>query len=167
MLKNYTRIFLAVLTLCAVGGVFWYHQASSTEMTVDSPSTELPLPFENSALSPAMSSDQTQILDFGTYSQDQLLTEVTEQLVEKNGFNPDEIFVSVSHLEGRYTRGSVGLRSGGAVGNWLAVYDNDSWSVFWDGVGSLFCDDLDEYPDLPTTVIQSCFDRSTGEIIKR
>ena len=93
---------------------------------------------------------------------------IKESLVLKNDWEEDEIEITVLENDGTYAKGEVNpVTPGEGGGIWFAKLVNGEWEIVWDGNGIVNCDDLEEYPDFPATLIPQCIDASTGELTDR
>lgn len=100
------------------------------------------------------------------YSQEEVMIKAV--LVEKNGWNADEISVGVLQSDGTYAMGAAGPTEGGPGGGaWFAKKVDGQWKIVWDGNGSIMCSDLKDYPDFPNTMIPECYDQTTGNMVQR
>ncbi len=89
-------------------------------------------------------------------------------LVQKHGWDPEEILVTVSKNDGQYAQGSVREKSSEVGGGYFfAAKVSGQWQIVADGQGTIACEDLEEYPNFPASMIPECFDETTGKSVKR
>jgi len=89
---------------------------------------------------------------------------IKEALIAKNGPDFAEVVLEVNENTGQFATGSVGSGPGG--GMFFAAKVDGQWFIAWDGNGSIFCEDIEPY-NFPNTMIPSCFDQQTQQLINR
>jgi len=94
-----------------------------------------------------------------------LEAQVMADLVTKRGESIKQLTFSISKIEGNYAQGGISGQGGGAM--WLAAKVDGVWKLVWDGNGVIFCEDLKDYPDFPTTMAPECFDKVTQKSVTR
>jgi len=93
---------------------------------------------------------------------------IKQALVDKHGWNPDDIVVTVSKSTGRYVSGGVREKSSEVGGGmFFAVKTDGQWKIIFDGNGAIMCESLKDYQDLPVSMIGECYDETTGRNLKR
>lgn len=100
-----------------------------------------------------------------TVSDDEL---IKAALVAKNNWKSEEFEVKISKNDGKYATGGireVGSDTGG--GYFFAAKVGDEWKIVADGNGVIPCENLQEYPDYPKSLIPECFDSKTGKSVIR
>lgn len=91
---------------------------------------------------------------------------VKEHLIQKYGENAALLNVTVQKIEGLYAEGGASeIGMGG--GMWIAAKVNGEWKLVWDGNGIITCDDVNDYPGLPVTMVPQCFNKATGDMVAR
>ena len=102
-----------------------------------------------------------------TPTNDEVLLAVANALVEKNGWDPDDVEVSLDRIEdGQYATGGVRDVPGPGGGLWFAALVDGDWQIVWDGNGIIECANLESYPDFPTSMIPECL-APNGDITPR
>ena len=89
---------------------------------------------------------------------------IKEALIAKNGPDFAKVVVEVTENTGRFATGAVGSGPGG--GMFFAAKVDGQWFIAWDGNGSIFCEDIEPY-NFPNTMIPTCFDQQTQQLIDR
>jgi hypothetical protein len=110
---------------------------------------------EGNVTTPTVTVDETETIK----------TIVKQLLVAKHGNTANELTISVSAIQGNYAKGGAGGSGGG--GMWFAVKVNGVWKLVWDGNGTIDCDSVNPYPDLPTIWIPECYNAGIGKMIPR
>lgn len=90
---------------------------------------------------------------------------IKQALLQKHGWNENEITIKISTNDGKYANGTVSAQGGG--GYFYAEKVNGVWEIVADGNGVILCSALTKYPDFPKTLIPECFDQPTGKTVKR
>jgi hypothetical protein len=91
-----------------------------------------------------------------------ILDAVKAAMVAKHGSDFSGLTYSLDKTEGDYASGSVGGTGGG--GMWFAAKVNGTWTIVWDGNGSIMCSDLTAYPNFPADMIPECLDASNNTV---
>lgn len=92
-----------------------------------------------------------------TPTDDEVLTAVTQALVEKNGWDPADVQVTLQTIEdGKYAMGGVRDVPGPGGGLWFAALVDGDWRIVWDGNGIIDCTSLEPYPEFPASLIPTC-----------
>lgn len=86
-------------------------------------------------------------------------------LIKKYGPQSADVSVSVSEVNGEYAKGMVTEQGGG--GMWFAARLNGTWTLVWDGNGTITCDEISPFPDFPTSMIPECYSTPSGQIVTR
>jgi len=100
-----------------------------------------------------------------TITKEDLAKIIQQLLVVKHGSSANSLKVTVSEIEGKYAEGGAAASGGGAM--WVAVKLNNNWKLVFDGNGTIECDLLTDYPDLPVSMIPECFNSATMTSVKR
>lgn len=80
----------------------------------------------------------------------------------------DNIIVTVSKNDGKYSQGGVKEKNAEAGGGYFfAAKVQGEWKIVADGNGVIECDSLIPYPDFPKTLIPDCYDSKTGKTVTR
>jgi hypothetical protein len=97
-----------------------------------------------------------------------LKSAVKQAIVEKNNLDSNDLMVTVRTVEGDYATGGAGsVTPGPGGGVWFAAKVNGQWKLVWDGNGAIYCSDLKDYSDFPTSLIPECYDEGMGEMVPR
>lgn len=94
-----------------------------------------------------------------------LKTTIKQQILADSTGDGGTLTVSVSKISGDYAQGLASDEGSG--GMWFAAKVNGAWKLVWDGNGTIFCSDLTDYPDFPTSMIPECYDQATESSVKR
>jgi hypothetical protein len=96
-----------------------------------------------------------------------LTAAVKQGLVAEHGSLANNMNVTVSKIEGNYAQGGAvdPASVGGAM--WLAVKVNGSWTLVWDGNGTISCSLMATYPGFPVSMVPECWDESSLTSVKR
>ncbi len=138
--------FLLLILIVGVGGFWFVNNQESSSSVSDLPETI---------------AEVTQ----QPKSDEQL---IEDALVAKHGWDPTDIVVTVTANDGQYAAGGIAPAEGElGGGGFFAAKIDGVWQIVWDGNGSIFCDDLTDYPDFPVELIPECYDRQTAEVIAR
>jgi hypothetical protein len=98
---------------------------------------------------------------------DEVLLAVAEALVAKNGWDPDDVEISLDRIEdGQYATGGVRDVPAGGGGLWFAALVNGDWQIVWDGNGIIDCPSIEPYPGFPTSMIPQCV-ATNGDLQQR
>lgn len=103
---------------------------------------------------------------FSVVASDSIETAIQQALIAKHGTQAAELDVTVSEVAGDYAKGGAG-KEGLGGGMWFAAKVAGDWQLVWDGNGVISCTELENYPDFPTSMIPSCYDEATSEMIER
>ncbi len=140
-------IIVAVVIIIA-GGVFFAVKSGFT------------LPFKKPVASPAANSIQSADNPENAL----ILAGVKNALFSGEREIPENWDVSVSKVEGNYAKGMANSPGGGGI--WFSAKVNGTWTVFWNGNGTIECKALGPYPDFPTDLVPQCLDAS-GNLVNR
>lgn len=121
--------------------------------------TQSPTPITTSQPSPNTSANPAEI-------EESLESQIRTQLVTEHGPSAANLVITISKTEGDYAQGLANDPAGGG-GLWFAVNLNERWKLIWDGNGTITCDEIKEYPDLPSSMIPSCYNPETDKLIQR
>ena len=92
-----------------------------------------------------------------TPSNDQVLSQVKQALLDKNGWDPSTVEITLDSVESsKYAKGAVRDVPAGGGGLWFAALVDGKWQIVWDGNGVIDCPSLDPYPDFPASMIAQC-----------
>jgi len=94
-----------------------------------------------------------------------LKTAIKQQILADSESDGSSMTISVSQLSGNFAKGMVSGDGGGGL--WFASKVNGAWQLVWDGNGVIFCSDLSEYPDFPTSMIPECYDQAADTMVQR
>lgn len=95
-----------------------------------------------------------------------IISQIKAELVAEHGPSASDLVVSVTKTERDYAQGLANDPAGGG-GMWFAVNLNGQWKLIWDGNGNIMCDQIKEYPDLPSSMISACYDEAANKLIYR
>lgn len=100
-----------------------------------------------------------------TVNPETIISAVKKALIKKYGEGSADMNVTLSEVQGEYAKGMV--TEGGGGGMWFAARLNGTWTLVWDGNGTISCTDVSPYPLFPASMIPECFDEASGKIITR
>ena len=95
-------------------------------------------------------------------------TEIEQALVREEGISLDEMVVTVRENTGKYASGGMRPKEPGVGGAYFfAAKTSAGWTIVAAGNGTITCEDVAPYPDLPVSMISECYDVPTETLIKR
>jgi hypothetical protein len=96
------------------------------------------------------------------------IAQIEQALAAKNRWDEGKAEVVLQKDMGDYATGETKLtdsQTGGGV--WFAAKVDGEWKIVWDGIGSVMCADLEQYPNYPSELIAECYDIKSGKIVVR
>jgi hypothetical protein len=100
--------------------------------------------------------------------EEMLQASIKQAIVDKHDSDPEELSVTVREINGDYATGGAGpVTPGPGGGVWFAAQVDGEWELVWDGNGAIYCQDLEAYPDFPSSMIGECYDQETGQMVER
>ena len=94
-----------------------------------------------------------------------LITAVRKGLIAEHGQAAEGMTITVSDVEGEYTKGMATGDGGGGI--WFAAKLNGTWTLVWDGNGVIDCNSLSPFPEFPQTLIPECLASDSAKLITR
>jgi hypothetical protein len=159
-MKNF---FLGILTVVIIGAVGFFAYQYGRKSIPNS----TPTPITSTPASPLVSPELTAAVETPTPSTSANDAELIKAaLYKKNNWpNNNAVKVVVNTNDGIYASGTAGGQGGG--GYFYAAKVNGEWKIVADGNGIISCSDLTPYPNYPKSLIPSCFDQATQNIVNR
>lgn len=106
------------------------------------------------------------VVPTSTQSESEILIAAVKQgLIAEHGQDAASLDVTISKIEGDFSKGMAGGQGGGGL--WFAAKVNGTWKLVFDGNGIITCDILTPYPAFPKDLIPECWDTKTDNLIKR
>jgi hypothetical protein len=98
---------------------------------------------------------------------DKIISDVRKGLIAEHGQDAGNLKITVSKVEsGKYASGGASEPVGGG-GMWFAIKINETWTLVWDGNGTIQCSKVSLYPDFPVDMIPECYNDQTQAMVKR
>jgi len=102
----------------------------------------------------------------GTSDDAAMLEQVSRALHAKYDEEPGYFELTLDTVvDGRYATGGVRDEFSGAI--WFAALVDGEWRIVWDGNGVFDCADLEAYEDFPASLLPTCVDASSGDVVER
>ena len=100
-------------------------------------------------------------------TKDNDLLNIKSLFVSKYNWNINDIKLTIKNNTGEFARGSVSnnLEQGGAM--WFAAKQNGSWVLIWDGNGIIECSSLQNFSNIPTSIVPNCYDLVQQKLVDR
>jgi hypothetical protein len=147
-------IVLGLLALLLVAAGLWYFL------------------FRNSADKPNPSSQKTATTSTETATSTPKVVETTDDeelikkaLVAKTGIEENVIEVTVSQKSGNFAKGLVGAKGEMGGGYWIAVKENGSWTIVFDGQATPECALINPY-NFPRAMVPECLDAAGNPVTR-
>lgn len=94
-----------------------------------------------------------------------IIAGVRKGLIAGHGQAAAGMTITVSKVEGEYAKGMAGEQGGGGI--WFAARLNGTWTLVWDGNGTIDCNSVSPFPEFPTDMIPECLASGSGKLITR
>lgn len=158
MKNNNTLLIIAILVIIASAGYIYLSGGTFVRKENIIAPTEEMVGEESAESGEQLTAEEEEVLK----------AEIKQAVAEKNDINPEELKITVREVEGDYATGGAGsVTPGPGGGVWFAAKVNEQWELVWDGNGSIYCFDLRDYPNFPTSLIAECYDEGMGEMVPR
>jgi len=91
---------------------------------------------------------------------------IRQAMADKYSKDVSEVELVVGDNNGEYARGSVSFAGEMGGGWWLAAKTGGTWEIVDDGNGVILCSVIEPY-DFPASMVQECYDDTTGTVVIR
>jgi hypothetical protein len=153
---NKTLIAIIAVSTLILGGCSLVKETTINQLEVEPTIIEVPTIAVIQEISPEPTVDETETIKI----------QIKEALVAKHGSGANSLTVTVSKIEGNYSKGGAAVLGEGG-GMWFGAKVDGQWKLVWDGNGIITCSDLTDYPNYPATFIPECYNTTTDKLVKR
>ncbi|MBZ9577871.1 hypothetical protein KJA13_02435 [Patescibacteria group bacterium] len=107
----------------------------------------------------------------GVFEEEPLVSKeeaIKKLFAEKYDKEVSEITINISKETEGHLMGGVKFGEGGPgeEGGFLAAKENGNWKLVYDGVGAMFCSDIEPY-NFPVDMVIECWDEEAGKVKDR